>query len=90
MGKNRWADEKRTATQYVRDADAEAGNVNALARRLKMGHKRLWTWITTPARGFRLPTVMKLRDELGLPTIAILRRHEPIGKMVKEEKEKTK
>ena len=90
MAKKNWADEKRTATEFIRDADDDDGNVNALARRLGMGHKRLWTWITTPERGFRLPTVMKIRDVMGLPTIAILRRHEPIGKMVREEKEKTR
>jgi hypothetical protein len=89
MAKNRWDEEPRTATQYLKDADADDGNVNALARRLKMGHKRLWTWLTTPDRGFRLPTILKIRNTLGLPTIAILRRHEPIGKVVKEEREKT-
>ncbi len=90
MGKKRWTEETRTATQFVRDADADEGNVNALARRLGMGHKRLWTWITTPSRGFRLPTVLKLRDKLGLPTIAILERDRPICDAVKDEKEKTR
>lgn len=87
--RDRWGKEKRTATEYVKAAGDLEGSVWALARRIGIKPEHLWTWVSDARRGFRRTARIKLRDGLGLPTVAILERERPIGEVVKEEREKT-
>ena len=88
MAKTNWKDETRTATEYVRDAGN--GNLWELARQIGIKPERLWTWVSDPSRGFRMPTMVKVRNHLRLPIVALMQRHRPIGEVVREEEEATR
>ena len=87
MAKN-WTRERRSFSEYI--SAVGGGNMAELARDLDIPIQSLYVWLSEPARGFRRDLRIKLRDGLGVPTVAILERNRPIGEVVREEERATR
>lgn len=69
----------------MRAAAEDAGGVAELARRIGMAPNHLRQWLREPARGLRPVNLERLRRGLGIPTAALVHRHEPVGRVVRRE-----